>query len=225
MTVTQNCSGIAPASVCQLQLAYAPTGPESLYGSLTLSGNNAISPQLLSFAGTAGYPQVTLPPSLSFDDLLVGETVGNGIYVLESGQWSFYPHQRHSHRRFPGYPELLHHSGPGQWQLLIILNFSPTAAGLRTGVLTLTDNLNSGVQTIPLSGNGLTTAPAPTITTILATPAGTSGTGTLFVYGAGFFPNSTVLWNGQPRTTHYNGERGWPQIYYRRISSKRVRHG
>jgi hypothetical protein len=88
----------------------------------------------------------------------------------------------------------------------ITINFSPTAVGLRTGVLTLTDNLTPTVQTIQLSGNGVTTAPAPTIGEILAIPVGNSGTGALVLAGTGFFPNSTVSWNGQPRTTHYEGE-------------------
>ena len=164
VTVTQNCSGIAPASVCQLQLAYAPTGPESLYGSLTLSGNNAISPQLLSFAGTAGYPQVTLPPSLSFDDLLVGETgSSNGIYFLNQGSGAFILTSATATGDFQVSQNFCTTPVPVNGHCAITLNFSPTAAGMRTGVLTLTDNLNPTVQTIPLSGNGLTTAPAPTI--------------------------------------------------------------
>jgi hypothetical protein len=207
VTVTQNCSAIAPGSVCQLQLAYAPKAQGALNGSLTLSGNNALSPQLVSVAGTAGYPQVTLPPSLSFDDLLVGETGSiNGIFLQNQGGGAFILSSASITGDFQVTQNSCNTPVPVNGNCSIYINFSPTAAGPRTGVLTLTDNLNSGVQTIALSGNGLTSAPAPTITEILATPVGTSGTGTLLVYGAGFFPNSTVLWNGQSRTTHYDSE-------------------
>jgi Abnormal spindle-like microcephaly-assoc'd, ASPM-SPD-2-Hydin/Beta-propeller repeat len=208
VTLTQNCRAIAPANVCQLQLAYAPTAPGSVQGSLTLSGNNAISPQLLSFAGTAGYPQATLPSSLSFDDLLVGETgSSNGVAILNQGFGAFILTSATITGDFQITQNSCNKPVPPQGGICgISINFSPTAAGPRTGVLTLTDNLTPSVQTIALSGNGLTSAPAPTVSTILATLAAPSGTGALFVYGAGFFPNSTVLWNGQPRTTHYNAE-------------------
>src|ERR1700722_12659208 len=207
VTVTQNCSAIAPASVCQLQLAYAPIAPGSVQGSLTLSGNNAISPHLLSFAGTAGYPQVTLPSSLTFDDLLVGETGSlNGIGIVNQGSGAFILTSATVTGDFQITQDTCNNPVPAKGICGISLNFSPTAVGSRTGVLTLTDNLTPSVQTIPLSGNGLTSAPAPTISTILATLAAPAGTGALIVNGAGFFPNSTVLWNGQPRTTHYNGE-------------------
>jgi hypothetical protein len=207
VTLTQNCSAIAPANVCQLQLAYAPTAPGSVQGSLTLTGNNAISPQLLSFAGAAGYPQVSLPSSISFDDLLVGETGSvNGVAIFNQGSGAFILSSATVTGDFQITQNSCNNPVPDKGICEVLINFSPTAAGSRTGVLTLTDNLTPSVQTIALSGTGLTSAPAPTVSTIAATLAAPAGTGALFVYGAGFFPNSTVLWNGQPRTTHYGGE-------------------
>jgi hypothetical protein len=207
VAVTQNCSGIAAGNSCQLQLAYAPTIAGNGNGTVTLSGNTALSPQAVSFSGIAGFPQVPLPSSIEFGELLVGQTGAvNGVALQNVGTGAFI---------------LTGATVTGDFQITqntcnapvavkkfcdISINFSPTATGTRTGVLTLTDNLNPTVQTIPLTGNGLTSAPAPTISIIPAVLAGPSGTSALTVYGTGFFPNSTVSWNGSPRTTHYEGE-------------------
>jgi hypothetical protein len=207
VTVTQTCSAIAVGGSCQLQFVYAPTTTGSMAGTAVLSGNTAISPQVLSFSGTGTSPQVPLPPSIDFGDLLVGQTGAvNGLNLGNVGTGPFI---------------LTGASVTGDFQIIqntcdvpvaktkfcnISINFSPTAPGTRTGVLTLTDNLNPTVQTIPLTGNGLTSALAPTIWIIPAVLGGPSATGPLMVYGTGFFPNSTILWNGSPRTTHYKSE-------------------
>ena len=208
VTATQNCNSIAPAGVCQVQLAYAPTAAGNVLGLLTLSGNNPISPQVLTFTGTAGYPQVDIPPSITFGYLLVGQTGSvNGVGLVNNGVGPFILTSATVTGDFQITGNTCTAPVPYHSVCGITINFSPTAAGSRTGVLTLTDNLSPAVQTIQLNGDGLTSAPAPTITTVYAVPAGASGTGALAVYGTGFFPNSTVLWNGQPRTTHYSGFR------------------
>jgi hypothetical protein len=57
----------------------------------------------------------------------------------------------------------------------ISIKFKPTAAGTRTGVLTIYDNASSNQQMVALSGtgstSGSTTSPAPTISTFSASPA------------------------------------------------------
>ena len=207
VTVTQTCSAIAVGGSCQLQFVYAPTATAATAGTAVLLGNTAISPQVLSVSGIGTSPQVPLPPSIEFGDLLVGQTGAvNGLNLGNGGTGPFI---------------LTGASVTGDFQIIqntcnvpvaktqfcdILINFSPTAPGTRTGELTLTDNLNPTVQTIPLTGNGLTSALAPAIWIIPAVLGGPSATEPLMVYGTGFFPNSTILWNGSPRTTHYKGE-------------------
>ncbi len=208
VTATQNCTGIPAAGVCQLQLAYAPTAPGNVFGNLNLSSNSATSPQLVSFIGTAGSPQVYVPSTIAFDPLLVGETGSGGIAFLSNyqGNGAFILSQAAITGDFQIVQNTCTAPVPVGGYCYIYINFSPTAAGTRTGVLTLTDNLTPTVQTISLFGTGLTSAPAPTITVIPAIYMGTPVSQALSVFGTGFMPNSTILWNGSPRTTYYDGE-------------------
>jgi Protein of unknown function (DUF1573)/Beta-propeller repeat len=207
VTATQNCSGIAPGSSCQLQLAYAPTSAGNLSGTVTLSGNAAISAQGVSVTGIGGAPQVSLPPSIEFGDLLVGQTGAiNGLALLNYGTGAFILTSASVTGDFQITQNTCNASVPVGSFCQIQINFSPTAIGTRTGVLTLTDNLTPTVQTIALSGNGLTSAPAPATGIIPAIPLDATLSSALTVHGAGFFPNSTILWNGSPRKTYYEGE-------------------
>jgi hypothetical protein len=86
----------------------------------------------------------------------------------------------------------------------IDVTFTPTAAGTRTGMLTITDN-NNGVtgstQTATLIGIGLI---APTLVSLLPSSATVGGAAfTLTVSGTNFLSDSTVLWNRTGLTTLY----------------------
>ncbi len=83
--------------------------------------------------------------------------------------------------------------------------FSPTAAGVRTGVLTIISNdpANPSVA-VQLSGTGYATYPVPSISQLdpPTFPAG-SAAFTANIYGGPFFPTSVVKVNGQAQTTTY----------------------
>ena len=85
----------------------------------------------------------------------------------------------------------------------ILVSFTPTASGSRTGVLIVTDNAGTGAQEAILAGTGI--APAPSVSEPLApTSAVPGGTGfTLTVNGDGFDYTSVVNWNGSPRSTTF----------------------
>jgi Putative Ig domain/Abnormal spindle-like microcephaly-assoc'd, ASPM-SPD-2-Hydin/Immunoglobulin domain/Immunoglobulin I-set domain/Protein of unknown function (DUF1565) len=74
----------------------------------------------------------------------------------------------------------------------ISVNFTPTAAGTRTGTLTLTDNASNSPQTIALSGTGTTASSvAPSISTQPANQTVTAGqTATFSVLASGTTPLS-----------------------------------
>lgn len=206
VTATSNCTAVAPASVCQIQIVYSPTTLGSITGTLSIAGNMGIGPQQVAFTGTAGAPSVSFPASIAFPSLMVGQTgaeeglaivnVGNGPFVLSSasvtGDFSIVTNGCTA-------PILQNQSCD------IVLNFSPTGAGTRNGSLILNDNLAPATQAISLTGEGLTSAPVPGITSVPALPVQSSGTGQLYVYGTNFMPNSTVKWNGTALTTTYGG--------------------
>jgi hypothetical protein len=204
VTATQNCS-ITPGASCQLQLSYAPTVQGQTNGTIQIAGNMAISPQVVAFRGVAGFPKVSLPTSISFSDLMVGQTGATaGIGIMNTGNGAFILTNAIATGDFQIVQNGCSAPTPPQGTCLIVLNFSPTAAGTRTGVLALTDNLTPGNQAITLNGNGLVSAPTPAITGIRAIPQNVSN-GSLYINGTGFLPNSSVLWNGNSRPTIYLG--------------------
>jgi hypothetical protein len=206
ITASHDCTGVAPGSKCQVQLTYEPTALGTTMGTLAIAGNMGVSPQQVSFSGAAGAPSVSLPPSISFTGLLVGQTgaeaslgiynVGNGPFILTSASVTGDYQIVTNGCTAPVAPN-------GSCQ--IVMNFSPSATGTRNGTLILNDNLTPSTQTIELIGQGLTSAPLPAITLIPAIAQITSGTGQIAVYGSGFMPNSTVYWNGSARATTYGG--------------------
>jgi hypothetical protein len=205
VTATQSCS-IAPGASCQLQLSYAPTVKGQTNGTIQIAGNMAVSPQVIAFSGVAGFPQVFLPTSINFSDLLVGQTGATaGVGIVNTGNGAFILTNATATGDFQIVQNSCSAPTPPQGTCFIILNFSPTAAGTRTGLLALTDNLTPGNQAIALNGNGLVSAPTPTITGIRAIPQNVNN-GSLYINGNGFLPNSSVLWNGNSRPTTYLDE-------------------
>src|SRR5258708_16556784 len=77
----------------------------------------------------------------------------------------------------------------------ISVKFTPTAAGTRTGTLTLTDNASNSPQTISLTGIGSTTsAVAPSITTQPASRTVTAGQTAAFTVAATGTAPLTYQW-------------------------------
>src|SRR5258707_2019339 len=77
----------------------------------------------------------------------------------------------------------------------ISVKFTPTAAGTRTGTLTLTDNASNSPQTISLTGIGSTTsAVAPSITTQPASQTATAGQPAAFTVAATGTAPLTYQW-------------------------------
>lgn len=206
-TTTNNCSAIAPGASCTMQVTYTPTAVGETDGTLTISGNMTVSPQIASFSGAGGVPNVYLPSSITFSDLLVGETGSTGVLgIYNNGGAPFVLTSASVTGDFQITKNTCTAPVPPMGSCQILINFSPTGAGTRTGSLILQDNLTPTTQAIQLIGTGLTTAPVPTIASIPAIPQITSGVGQVYIYGTGFFPNTVIYWNGVAKTTYYGGE-------------------
>ena len=88
---------------------------------------------------------------------------------------------------------------------LLILTFTPTAAGLQTGTLSIaSDDPVNPVVTVTLSGMGFISYPVPTLALASppTVPIGSSAI-TLQVLGNNFFPASVVRVNGIAQPTTY----------------------
>src|SRR6185312_10843331 len=103
-----------------------------------------------------------LPTLISFNDLLVGQTgalASVGIYNIGNAPFIL------SNASITGDFQITNNScsspvAPNE-SCQIVMNFSPTGPGTRSGSLTLTDDLTPATQVIQLTGNGLTTAQFP----------------------------------------------------------------
>jgi HYDIN/CFA65/VesB family protein/beta-propeller repeat-containing protein len=210
VTVSQSCGAIAPAASCAVQLTFTPVTATTTSGTITLSDNAAIPVQTLGFSGTGGTPQIFFPPSFVVSDLLVGtrqeflinfSNEGDGNWIVSNamatGDFSV------DNQCTAPLPPANSPTFGGVCFIGVI--FAPSQAGLRAGTLTITDNAAGSPHVIPLSGNGLTTYPVPSITTILAV-ASDAHFPQLQVTGTNFFPASQIIVNGTARTTQYAGE-------------------
>jgi hypothetical protein len=210
VTAAQSCGSVAPGADCVIHLTFTPTTADPVGGSITLTDNAPISHLKVGFTGKGGTPQVLFPPSFTFSDLLVGTSAGFPLFLNNNGDgdWiisnitatgdvtldtSSCVSPIHPPIPFPGAAPLCY----------ILINFAPKAAGLRTGTLTITDNVPGGPHVIALAGNGLLTYPTPSIGAVVAA-ATDKQPQTLVITGTNFFPGSQVIVNGSPRATHYS---------------------
>ncbi len=198
---------------CTFTVRYMPTAVETDSSILTIQSNASI-PQVLSLTGTGVVPAASfLQSSLSFAPQLIGQTSPSLIALLRNeGQ-------------IPLTIDLAHTTITGDFAIdrsksctsttvlvgggcAFFLTFTPTAAGSRTGVLTVpTNDPNHPTVSVSLSGMGYTTYPIPTISALEnpSYPVNTSSA-TVNVTGTNFFPTSIVTVDGEPQTTTYSGD-------------------
>lgn len=75
----------------------------------------------------------------------------------------------------------------------IVVTFTPTAGGARSGMLTVTDNATDSPQTVALSGTGTTFSVSPTSSTLTIASPGGSATATLQLASVSGFSGTTNL--------------------------------
>jgi hypothetical protein len=82
------------------------------------------------------------------------------------------------------------------------ITFTPTAAGTRTGTLSVYDDAIGSPQTFSITGNGLSSYPKPTVS-FLSPGSAQAGSGpiNLLIEGNDFFPTTKVTVNGHAVTS------------------------
>jgi large repetitive protein len=221
-------AAVPAQGTCKIGVVFTPTATGTRTGALTLSDNAANSPQAVTLTGTgvASAPQVSLSATtLTFASESIGtssaaQTVtvtntGNadlsfsGIGV--SGDFSLDANtttcsaaevtQKLTARAKSGSaiaPRATGGAVPPQGTCNVGVVFTPTAAGTRTGALTLTDNAGNSPQAVTLTGTGVTAAPqvslSPTSLTFAAQSIGNaSAPQTVTVTNTG---NANLIFSG-----------------------------
>ncbi len=208
--VVQSCGTIAAGATCAVSLTYTPTDSSALSGTLTLSDNAVISPQVIQFVGQGVAPQLNPSSgSVNFGHLLVNTSgVGNQLFFWNTGNATLSISSASINGDFAINQNLCIGSVQPNSPCWITVTFSPTAAGIRTGTLTILSNDPVHPQAgISLVGAGDTVYAAPVIG-YFGSPTAQINNGAIVVqvWGANFYPASVIAVNGIAQSTTYSNE-------------------
>ncbi|MGZ4814453.1 MAG: choice-of-anchor D domain-containing protein [Terriglobales bacterium] len=153
---TNNCPpSLAVNASCSIQVTFTPTAPGPRAGTLSVTDNAANSPQQVSLSGTGIGATVTFtPPSLDFSTQFVNTTSTPQAITVSNGGTSDLTisniNTTGDYNQTNNCPSVLRPSD----SCTANVTFTPTTAGVRNGLLQVTDN--SGTQSASLTGIGIT---------------------------------------------------------------------
>lgn len=202
---------VAPNGSCNLRITFTPVAAVQTIAQLTLTTNTPLVETVLQVGGTGVVPVINVSGSTSFDPTLVGQAApAHQLFIQNSGGAPLQIDLTHTTITGADFsfnlPNCAAPLNPGAFCALT-LNFTPQAAGTRTGTLTVASDDPAHPQVVlNLSGVGVSAFPVPTLTSMGISTAAVGTTNlNIFLVGAGFFPSSVVHIAGQPQKTTYQG--------------------
>jgi hypothetical protein len=175
---TNTCrSSVAVGASCTLSVTFKPTATGIRTGAVTITDNASPATQTVSLTGTGTAPAVSLSPtSLTFPAQPVGtSSSAQSVTLSNTGSATLSISSITVSGDF-SQTNTCGSSVAASATCTLSVTFKPTAAGTRTGAVTITDNASPATQTISLTGTG--TAPvvslSPTSLTFPAQEVGTS---------------------------------------------------
>jgi len=180
-TQTNTCGSlVAAGSSCTIAVTFTPTATGSRTGTLTITDNSTDSPQSVSLSGPgqAAVARIWLnPASLTFATQVVGSHgTAQSVGLTNTGTVALPMTQIATTGDFfqtNNCPATIA-VGAG---CAILITFAPTAPGIRNGTLIFTDSSGDSLQSLALTGTGLTTPPTVSLTPALMNfPGQTLGT-------------------------------------------------
>jgi hypothetical protein len=172
---SNNCS-VVPASgnSCTIQVTFTPTAIGTRNGDLTITDSSVGSPHQIALTGQGGAPAASLSPtSLSFNDQAVGTTSApQAVTLTNTGAINLQITHIEASTDFVETNDC-YTTLRALALCTIQVTFSPTASGVRTGSLTITDDAADSPQAISLTGNvpatfTISTGSSPSSTTVAA---------------------------------------------------------
>jgi hypothetical protein len=155
---TDNCgTSVPPVGTCSVSVTFAPTAVGPRTGSLVFTDNASGSPHAVALSGTGlGSPAVSLAPaSLTFPNTPVGvSSTAQTVTLLNQGTASLTVSSVQISGDFGqtnNCPNTLSTGASCTFNVI----FTPTAPGIRSGTLTITDNASGSPHAVALSGTGL----------------------------------------------------------------------
>ena len=160
---TNNCGSSQPAGggICYISVTFTPTATGTRTGTLLITDNASGSPQTVTLTGTGTPPVALSATTLSFAQQAVGLTsAAQTVMLTNAGQTALKLASIAASGDFAETNTCGSSLAAGT-MCNIAVTFTPTAAGTRTGTLTITDNAMGSPQTVALTGVGI--APAVTL--------------------------------------------------------------
>ena len=159
---TVPCSGglsLSPNGTCTVSVMFAPTpgASKSVSGAIAFSDNAAVNQQILNVKGTSNLPLSFSPTALTFATQTVATASAPQTVTVTNNESSSL------NLSIAGDGEFVVSAGGGapcgaalaaNGSCTFAVTFTPSAIGLRSGDITVTDGANPGVQTVPLTGTG-----------------------------------------------------------------------
>jgi hypothetical protein len=153
---TNTCgTSIAANGSCTVSVKFSPTAAGTRTGSLTVNAGGVTNTVSLTGTGTAPGPVLAAAPaSLSFAQTIVGSTAAaQTVTVTNSGTTAATVSGVAAAGDFSQTNNCTSIAVGGS--CAVTVTFKPTAAGTRTGTLTVTSNANNSPLTVALSGSGI----------------------------------------------------------------------
>lgn len=153
---SNNCgTSLTQGNSCTINVTFSPATTGSYSAAVTLSDNAANNPQSVALSGAGVAPVTLSSSSIAFGTVLVGSnktasavTLTNKMNVALTGITVVASGTGYSQTNTCGT------SIAAGGTCTITATFTPTAAGLVNGAITITDSANNSPQTITLSGTG-----------------------------------------------------------------------
>jgi len=200
---------VAANATCSFAVTFTPTTVGQTSCTLTINSNAPISMTSLSLTGQGAVPQIQVQnTSVTFDPQFVGQTSSNqsvGISNIGGVPLHVNLSQTTVTAGFAYSQYGCNQPIDQEGSCLLQLTFTPTAAGVLTGQLSIaSDDPVTPTVLVALSGTGYSSYPVSTLTTVNppTLPVGNASV-LLQVSGSNFFPASIVYAGGAALSTNY----------------------
>jgi hypothetical protein len=210
---SNNCgASVATGANCTLQITFSPTVDVGTRNALLVFDFGALPGQSVPLSGQAGFPIIQITPALSWDFGAIGvgtfdtedfQIANTGTGVLHLG-YAFTGD--YSGDMFGGFLGIL---PPGSASPPLRVSFKPTAAGVRTGQLIITDDAAGSPHIVQFTGTGIavnagdfTLIPSGGLSSSTITSGQTATYRLLAVPGSGFTDTISLSCSGVPEASN-----------------------
>jgi hypothetical protein len=199
---SNNCGSVAPSGgSCAIQVTFTPTALGTRNGALTITDSSAGSPRQIALTGTGATGNLTPSAiSLTFPNQAMATTSGAQTIILTAGAAAI---QSFNIQTSGDFSETNNCgiSDPAFFTCALLVYFTPTTTGPRTGIITITDSAPNSPQIISMTGTGIAAigiGVAPASPPVALIVAGSTASYSLTIGGEGLSGTASLSCTGAP---------------------------